>query len=136
MEDDLWAEDIFPGLLSDEDKDWVEDCLFYEALELAETHNLAMEILAQVSGRPWWTTLRVVGAAKTNWDIVGGELALRGVDASKLSLAAWLDVVTMIMINHMETSKASMWLMQLEAPPPGTEAAEPEISADQFMSMG
>lgn len=136
MGEDLWAEDLFPGLLGEDDKAWVEDCLFAGDLELSEMHDLAMEILGQVSGRPWWVTLRVIGTAKANWDVIGGELALRGVDATKLSLGAWLDVTTLLIINHMETSKVSMWLMQLEAPPAGEDAPEPEVSAAQFLAMG
>lgn len=136
MGEDLWAEDLFPGLLDEDDKAWVEDCLFAGDLGLEEMHDLAMEILGQVAGRPWWVALRVVGTAKSNWDVIGGALALRGVDAAKISLGAWLDVATMLMINHMETSRVSMWLMQLEAPPQGTEAAEPEIDANQFLAMG
>lgn len=136
MGEDLWAEDLFPGLLNEEDRNWVEDALYEGALHLEEMHDLAMEILSQVAGRPWWTALRVIQTAMSNWDIIGGALTLRGVDAAKISLGAWLDVVTILMIDHMETSKVSMWLLQLEAPPQGTETAQPEINADQFLAMG
>jgi hypothetical protein len=53
---------------------------------LEDVRAAAYEALAAAAGMPWWKAARLVGwAAAGYW----GELVLRGVDPSRLSLAAW-----------------------------------------------
>jgi hypothetical protein len=58
-----------------------------------------------------------------------------------LSLAAWLDVMLVILIRCMDPKEVSMFVSRLELPPPSEMAAEQdrveemEMSVEQFLSM-
>jgi hypothetical protein len=69
--------------------------------------------------------------------VVGGELALKGVDATQLSLSSWLDVLLLILLRNMDQKDIPMFTMRLEVPPEGfqAEAQEPTMSAQEFMAM-
>lgn len=132
---DLYVEDVVPGLLGDEDQAVVEEALDEGILGVDELHELSLDVIGTVSGRPWWVSLRLIETARSNWDVIGPDLALHGIEASRVSLSSWLDVATVRILANMRNEDATMWLMQLEAPPAGEEAPEPEVSVGQFLSM-
>ena len=131
----LWIEDVLPGLLGEDDAKLVEDALYDGSLDLVDLHETGLKVVEFASGRPWWVSLRVIEAARANWDLMGAELMLHGIDASRVSLSAWIDVSTVLMTRLMKPEDATMFLMQLEAAPEGEAAPEPEVSAAQFLSM-
>lgn len=134
MREDVDLEEIFPGLVPGAADD-VDDALINGSLSFEDLYETCLEILAMASGRKWYVTLRLIGVAKQNWDVIGAELALKGVDANRLALAAWLDAFVIVLIRNMDQTKVNMFLMKLEAPPANVDEPEPEIEADAFMSM-
>jgi hypothetical protein len=137
MNPELQADDVFPGLLGQDDRAFVEDQLHSSALALDDAQELALEIISQVSGRPWWVSLRLITIARTSWDALGGEMVEK-VDASRLPLGGWLDTLFLLIVRTIDDAKRNMFLMKLElAPegwgPPPEEAVE--MSADAFMAM-
>lgn len=137
MVDGLDLEDILPGLLPMEEAQAVEDALYGGRLPLDILHETVLDVIGTVSGRTWYVALRIIAAAAGSWDALGGELVLKHVDASRLSLAAWIDAVYLILWRSMDQSQLMMFQSKLEAPPEGFEDDEPEqlMTAEQFMGM-
>lgn len=122
-------EDVFPGLAVDA-TELVDDLLYAERLSLDELSMITLDVISTVTGRPWWIAMRLITSAMANWGLIGAKLVLAGVDASRVSLAAWLDAVFMIIIEGTHEDKLTMFFSQLEFPPPGFEPQE-EITMDR-----
>ena len=135
MVEDLDLADIFPGMV--EDPAPVEDLILDGKLGLEELEETIFSVVEVVSARPWYVTLRLVETARVSWDVVGAELLLRGVDATKVSLAAWLDMALLVILRTMDPKDIQMFTLKLESPPPSgkKEEADMEMSASQFMTM-
>lgn len=131
-------DDVFPGLLSPEDADWVEEQIVAGNLGLTEFQSLLSDIIETVSARRWWVTLRLVDLARRSWDAIGAEMLLRGVDASVISLSAWLDILLITVLRNMDSKDVTMFTLRLEAPPPEAETKpeELEMSRSAFMALG
>lgn len=129
--------DIVPSLLDDEGKDAVTDALIAGSLDLEQVERAGLEVLAAAGGRPWWVTARLVGTVMANWQTIGAEMLMRGVDAERLSIAGWLDVSLLLIMRNIDPKEATMFSLKLEQVPPSEVANQPEqeISAAQFMSM-
>lgn len=135
MAEDMDLSDVFPGLVQDADE--LEELILQGKVNIEEIEETVLGVIETVSARSWWVTLRLVGQARESWDVIGAELGLRGVDASKVSLSAWLDMLLILTIRAMEPKDVQMFCLKLEAPPQGTEVAEAdmEMTVDQFMTM-
>ena len=136
MVENVDLDNIFPGFLSPEDEDVVDDLLMTGQLNVEEYEDILLSVIETVSARNWWVAFRLIEMARTSWDVLGAEMALRAVDATKISLSAWLDVLLLLTLRNMDPDKVQMFTMKLEAPPPEAEAdAEPQMSVSDFMSM-
>ena len=100
--------------------------------------ELFCDLLEEASGRHWWITMRLVSIARNEWERVGADLLLANVDPEKLSLAAWLDAFTLLLIRSLKPEDANMLMMQVEMVPEGETLPdeEMEMSAEQFLSFG
>jgi len=127
----------------------IEDIFYEDERPLEGMYQLCLEIIETVSAHPWWVTFRLIGVAQHHWDTLGPELMFHGVDASQISLGAWLDAVLVLILRNMDPKHITMFTMQLEiAPTTGLFAPEPdpnadpnelpqlETSRDVFLSMG
>ncbi len=130
-------DDVFPGLLDEEDQNTVEEMIIQGDLDIDEYRQVLLDVIETVSARRWWVALRLIEGARTSWDVLGGTMGLKGIDATQVSLSSWLDVLLLVTINAMEPKDVQMWTMKLEAPPPEEEVAEEdmEMSSAQFMAM-
>lgn len=137
MSEAFSLDDLFPGLLDDEDHDRAVAVLLSDMHELEQFHRLTLDIVELASGRSWWVALRLIGAAVGSWDVIGAELILKQVDPERLSLAAWLDAVLLVMLRSMDEKDITMFTLKLEAPPPEAqeEAEEMTMSREAFASM-
>ncbi len=135
MTDDPALDDIFPGLLDEADQDVVTEAMLDGHLE--ETFSVCLDIITAVSGRPWYIAMRLIDVARTSWHVLGAEMLLKGVDAEKLSLSGWLDILVLTIMKNIDPKDAAMFTMRLEAPPADIEVEqpEPEMSVSSFMSM-
>lgn len=137
MSEAFSLDDLFPGLLDDEDHDRAVAVLLSDMHELEQFHRLTLDIVELASGRSWWVALRLIGAAVGSWDVIGAELILKQVDPERLSLAAWLDAVLLVMLRSMDEKDITMFTLKLEAPPPEAqeEVEEMTMSREAFASM-
>lgn len=130
--------DIVPGLCGDEFERMVFEQMMDGVITKEDLRRVALDTLSAVTGRPWWFSMRLIKSTQMSWEIIGGELAFRGVDASRLSIAGWLDAVLLICLRNMESAKVTMFMSQLEAPPQEEMAnvEDMEMSADTFLALG
>lgn len=135
MSEDPDLDDIFPGLLEEKDQDVVTEAMLDGHLE--ETFSVCLDIITAVSGRPWYIAMRLIDVARNSWHVLGAEMLLKGVDADRLSLSGWLDILLLTIMKNIDPKDATMFALRLETPPADIEAEqpEPEMSASSFMSM-
>ena len=134
----LWAEpldmeQIFPGLAMDIDE--VDEAVLDGRMTIEEPLEIGLEILEAASGYRWWFLLRMVTSAKAVWMQLGGLLVASGVDASKISLGAWVSAAMSMWIQNVPPEKVHTLVDQLMAPPPGQEPEFDEAAeAAAFMA--
>lgn len=135
MDSNVTGHGLLYRLLPPQDADLLEELLHTRPMDVEEFSRLGFEVLSFASGRPWWVAWRLVYVAVGAWDALGGEMMMKA-DPTVLSLAAWLDVLFLMILRNIEDSKRSMFLMKLELPPEGWGAVqEMEMSVDSFLAM-
>lgn len=134
MAEDLDLDDVLEVLAPD-----VADALYRSLLQdqvtIEDYVALGTDLITVASGRPWYKALRLIGTMSRSWDVVGAELEKRGIDASRISLGAWLDVALITMLGLMEEKDVTMFVTKLEAPPPGSDPMDQEMSRDDFAAL-
>jgi hypothetical protein len=133
MSSPLDLEAVFPGLAPGA-LEIVDDLLYSGEMTVLELQDLALDVISMASGRPWWIAMRLIVSATSNWGLLGSDLALGGVDASKLSLGAWLDALFILIVRATPEDQLTMFFSKLEFPPPGYEPQEPVMALDDFMA--
>ncbi len=130
---------LMMGVLSEEDQSRLTDLMFTGTVEIDALFTLCTDLLTTVGARPWWVTIRLITVAQQNWDTVGAEMMMKGVNANVMSLAGWLDVFLLVLLRMMDPKETTMFTMRLEMVPPEfiSQVSEEslEISADAFLSM-
>lgn len=130
---------IFPGLVPEEDQDYINDTLLSGAVSMEQLQRLALDVVTEVSGRPWWVTIRMINIVEARWSILGGNLVLRKIDAERLSLSAWLDALWLTIFDNLPRDKWTMLASMIEASPPTAAETNPmdsmEMSVDEFSNL-
>lgn len=111
------------GLLEPDANEDIEGHILGGRYSRDEWEQLTWELVQIAAGRPWWTTLYLLGNAKhvNNVDTVKGELAVHGVDATRISLSSWLDAVYRIFTQHMGPEDRQKFDLALARPPAGIQ---------------
>jgi len=138
MRDSFYLEDLFPGLCEEEDQSIVDTWISEQKLGIPELWDVSLDILDTVTGRPWYVSLRIISAAQQAWTTLGGVLVREGVDASHISIAAWLDAVFSIFAERLDKAIFSRFLVELDVDPtvePGDSLEQMEMSRDMFASF-
>jgi hypothetical protein len=137
MTPEFQLDDVFPGLLPHDQEELVEELILDGQLANEDFRAIGLGTIETASAREWWVALRLVEMARSSWDVLGAELALRGIDASRISLASWLDVLLLTALRNMDPKDTQMFTLRLEAPPAeaDVEPQELEMSRDAFLSM-
>ena len=127
LPDDLFLE-LMPGGVEFVVNDTVDP--FY-------AEDLVRAIIEEVSARHWWVALRLVDVVLSAWDVVGPDATFGHVDPERLSLAAWMDAMLVLVMQRIKEDQLPMFVAQLELPPPGEEVPEEDMmmSEGQFLSM-
>jgi hypothetical protein len=101
--------------------------------------QLLYAVVEELTGRHWWIALRLVAIVREYFHVLGPEMWMSGADPNKLSLAGWLDIMTILIMERVSADQQPMFFSQLEMPPAsvGTEALEEELTmtTDQFLSL-
>lgn len=139
---DLWT--IVPGMLqpSDAARNAVIEAMFAGELTREQLEETVWEIVGVAAGRDWWTALILLGTAKSPQfrDIISGRLVMAGVDATRISLSAWLDAVYGICLERLNATQRTQFNNALARPPKGaTVIVDRERAVSAFgavMGMG
>lgn len=137
MSKDLSLDDVFPGLLGEEEAEWADEQILLGRMGVDELQDLVLDIIELASARRWWVALRLVDVARRSWDVIGAELTLRGVDARSVSLSAWLDVLLVTVLKNMDAKDTTMFNLRLEAAPEEEATTEDlEMDRSSFLALG
>lgn len=132
---DYQLDDVFPGLLADDDVDWVEEQMLQGHCAVGEFQDIVLDVIEMASARKWWVTLRLIDVARSSWDVLGPELVR--VDPKTASLSAWLDTLLIVILRNMDPGDVTMFTLRLEAPPDQEEDPEEmEMDRRAFMALG
>lgn len=115
----------------------IDDLIIDGDVELEQVSDIFLDMITTVSSRHWWITLRLIGIARGHWDTIGPEMITK-VDASTVSLAAWMTVLQLTIIKSMDPKSVPMFIAQVQAPPFGTQAPQvqqQELSRGEFLAM-
>jgi hypothetical protein len=100
--------------------------------QLREPCRLLVEA---ASGRHWWVVANLVSVARASWDVIGGRLAMAGVDPSRIPLGAWLDAAWIIMLDA-QADQAAVEKLRFEMGREPTTGRETEddlaVSEEEF----
>lgn len=113
----------------------LDEALYSGALSFEDYAAMALDVIGTASGRPWYIAIRLIASATQSWNVIGAELAFRGINAAVISLSAWLDVVLLVMMRLIDKKDVAMFTLKLMAPPPGTDPTEMEMSVDDFQAL-
>lgn len=111
------VEDVIPGSLSPEDRADVAIAMVQGLVTARDVERAAREAMAAASGRTWWETMRIAGGSLH--PTVFGELTLRGVDAERVTLAAWCAAVFALAVRGKDDKERGKFEFDLMRPPPG-----------------
>lgn len=114
-----WA-DLVPGML--EDAGEVDDAIVDGLLDGDELRTAAHQALEAAAGCKWWIARTLAGVAMTSW--VGGELQLKRIDPTRISLAAYLSAAYRATTVNMTKEQRGEFDMKLEQPPTGVAPEE------------
>lgn len=127
---------VLPGLLTDDEQEMVNELLLDGKLTLVDLERRALEVVAEVSGRPWWVALRMIQLASLRWSILGTGVILTRVDTHAVPLGAWLDTLWHVIFQSLPQDQWTMMSSMIEALPESEMPEDPmealEMSADVF----
>lgn len=117
----------------------VDELLIEERIDMEGVYDLVLDLISTVCARAWWVALRQIHIARDSWHVLGPQM-LESVDASHVSIAAWLDILLMKTLSSMDPKETTLFTSRLEAPPPSVQAAkepmeEMEMDRGAFLSM-
>lgn len=119
--------DIVPGLL--EDGDPIQDAIVDEFLaddpvpvDYDELRQAAQAALTAAAGVKWSIARHLIALGLTGE--VGGELVLRGVNPTTISLGAYVLACYRVATRNMDRPKVAEFDMLLNRPPTGVDASE------------
>lgn len=98
-----------------------------DELDAGDVRTFAHSALAQSAGRPWWEAQRLIGACFNDGGRLLGTVLMRGVDPSRMTLAAFLACVWAKLTENADVTSLAKLESELLVPPP--EATEDERAA-------
>ena len=128
---------ILPGWLNAEDALVLSEMLLDGDVSDEELDQLIRDVMTVAAGRTYWWAMNIIGVAAANnesWAKLNGQLILGGVQADRISLAAWVDAMYAVMVRKMDQEAYNQFSAHIEAPPKGAVLDEAEES-DAFMSL-
>jgi len=90
------------------------------------------DALELASGWRWWEADRLIRSAGAQWKVVGGELALAGVDLDAQPLGAVLNTLYVLAARSLNEQQRQQLDFQISAPPPELEEEEREALAEEM----
>lgn len=136
--DENWM-GIVPGLIdrSDPSTSALTSRLFDRTITSGECVRAARDATEVMAGMPWWTAVRLVISA-TQYPDLSGQLAIDGVDATRVSLGAFTQATYRIMTREADKKQRSKIDRSLEATPAGLRSEDrydPEKAGNLFAQM-
>lgn len=129
--------DVVPGLVDDPAGD-LDDLLVDGTVDRAAREAAARDAVAAAAGMPWWTASRLAVTLNQQWNSVGSELLLRGVDPGVRPLGAVLSATYWALARHLDAQKRAQLDIDLDRPPKGvpiSEMYDRQAAGQAFMAL-
>lgn len=123
---------IVPGMLDPDDAERLSDRIVDGEVSLRELTLASRDALELASGWRWWEADRLIRSAGAQWKVVGGELALAGVDLDAQPLGAVLNTLYVLAARSLNEQQRQQLDFQISAPPPELEEEEREALAEEM----
>lgn len=143
LESLLTEETSWPTLVADlvthKNAILIHDALIDGVISSEEFITAAQEMLAAAGGRPWWETFSILSVAEEWWDVLGGEMAIKGIIPSQVTLGIWLDAVWLL-IRRLAAGHSDQLLsdiieaVQSRPADLGPQDGDGEMSFSEFMA--
>jgi hypothetical protein len=116
--------EIFPVLAGQAAVEHVEEALWEGRATHDDIAQLSLDALGVAADRDWWVALRIIGAAKANWEMIHVNRAVG------MSLAGWLDEIWSKIMERIDPKKKASWVSDIERPPKGVKT-EIDFTAEE-----
>jgi hypothetical protein len=130
--------EIIPGWMSHDDELTILDLLAEDKITSQELDDATYAAMTVAAGREWWWAIKLISYASMDvhhWSRINGRLMLAGLDAREISLAAWVDAVYFVHVEHMtDQDEYTKFKADMDMPP-SAEYLNEEEEAAAFMSM-
>lgn len=130
---------IIATAIPDEDVILLSNMLISGKISQEEVSSAAKMLLTRISGRNWWEVFGILALAEEAWEHIGGDMAMRGVDPSRVTLGTWLDAAWTL-IRRLALQKGQRELDQLvgdvkrEPLESGNDSEGGEMDASEFLA--
>lgn len=95
--------------------------------------RIGFAVLTEAAGRPWWEAVRLAGSCNANLGLAGTVLA-RGIDPSRMSIAAFLAVVWSAIMQGRDATQRAQVEMELSLPPEDAMGDMPEPDVNELVA--
>jgi hypothetical protein len=127
--------DVFPGLLTREQEIEVYDLVDEGMASYEDLLDRGHRILELASGRDYWEAQNIAAVAYGNWELIGGEVALAGLNPEQMSLGAWLDATYLLILRSADKNQRSMVEHAIKQPPMHERAASFDEEAESALFL-
>lgn len=137
MSDQDWL-GIVPGMIADDD-DTFDDLMDEGVITVKDCIDAARDAIGSASGMAWWSAVKLTGAITGNSELAG-ELVLQGVDASRVSIGAFLQAAYRLLVREAGKKERRKIDADLKRPPEDVSASggkkyDPKVAANLFEQM-
>jgi hypothetical protein len=129
---------VVPGLLHPEDRVRVLRDLLAKRVSPDEVLTASRQVIEAAGGRRWWTVQRLVESALADgtWAALHGQMLLKGMDLSRITLAGFVNAVFVLALQGCEKQVDRDRLQwEIDKPPPGFADEVEGTSEGEFMAM-
>lgn len=137
MSDQDWL-GIVPGMLTD-DADTFDDLMDGGVVTVKDCVDASRDAIGSASGMAWWSAIKLACAVTGNSEMAG-ELALQGIDASRVSIGALLQATYRLLVREADKKQRRKIDADLKRPPDDVSASgakqyDPKVAANLFEQM-
>lgn len=129
---------VIPGLLHPEDRHRVLRDLLAKRITPEDVLTCARQVIETAGGRKWWSVQKLVDSALApgTWPALHGQMLLKGMDLSRVTLAGFVNAVFILALQGCEKQVDRDKLQwEIDKPPPGFADEVETTSEDEFMAM-
>jgi hypothetical protein len=135
LDDPIDWDMILPGLLTEDEQLLLEESFLDGSVEMEDLTKALVDIVTEVSGLKWYTTVVLCTLQRDIWERTGARLILAGLRPQEMTFGAWTIAIFSSVMDNIDPKEAANFVTTITTPPPGYEE-ELDFEAEEkaFMS--